>query len=411
MISRREFLVGSFAVGGLGAATTQLPKPVERPFVDPIFHGAVGDGRADDIEPIRKALSQAFKLGLPVDGGDKIFAVAGDIATVDAAKPWIRSLRLKQLIPQMNGKTLHFKDCQAIRIDQLAIDRGTNKTIGHIDEAGGLWIQGGANHRISKVEVFGDGKANGIVIWNTRLSIYDRLFVRDMGFDDANAEDDVMQGIWLYGNVDCILRKPRVSNLFGNALYAGVRFPNLRTRGIALAGNLRVHIDHPYIRDVDQGIDLTGSDGNRECVVRGGHSYQCASVGVKLANSAVECRVIGHTAERIGMYAFLASGPSEPGLPYKTQDCEFIDCTALDVGYNEISHPTPAGFEILQGNYDADHPKGIRFIRCRAMDRQTRKTMKYGFYSNVAPNPDKPNKLIDPVSYGHAIEAKFGSWQ
>lgn len=411
MLDRRAFLVGSLAVGGLGFATVQIPKPVERPLVDPISHGAVGDGKTDDIVPVRNALSYAFKSGIPVDGGDRIFAVGGDIATVEAVKPWIRSLRLKQLIPQMDGKTLNFKGCQAIRIDHLTIDRGTNSTIGNKDEAGGLWIEGGSNHRISNVEVFGDGKANGIVIWDTRSSLYDRLFVRDMGFDDATADDDVMQGIWLYRNMDCILRKPRVSNLFGNARYAGVQFPNLRTRGITLAGNLRVEIEDPYVRDVDQGIDLTGSDGNRQCTVRGGHSFQCASVGVKLANSAVECRVIGHTAERIGMYAFLASGPAETNLPYKTQDCDFIDCTALDVGYNGISHPTPAGFEILKGDFDADHPKGIRFIHCRAVDRQARKTMKYGFFSNVAPNPDKPNRLIDPVSQGHIFGARSGSWQ
>lgn len=412
MVDRREFLLGGLAAGGLGVAALQIPRSIEQRSVSPLHHGAVGDGKADDIEAVREALSHAFRSGVPVDGGDRVFAVGGDISIVEAASPWIRSLRLKQLIPQMDGKTLNFKGCESILVERLTIDRGSNKTIGLMDSAGGLWIEGGSNHRVSNVEISGHGKANGIVLWGTQKSIYDHLLVRDMGFDDAAAADDVMQGIWMVRNADCVLRNPRVSNLFGNARYAGAEFPNLRTRGIALGGNVRVEIIEPHIRHVDQGIDFTGSDGNRQCMVRGGYSYECASVGVKLANTAVGCRVIGHTVERAGMYGFLASGPSEKDLRYKTQECDFVDCTALDIGFNGISHPTPAGFEILKGDYDIDHPKGIRFIRCRAIDRQPRKTMKYGFFSNVANDAaSSPNRLVDCSSQGHIIEGRSGAWR
>jgi hypothetical protein len=112
------------------------------------------------------------------------------------------------------------------------------------------------------------------------------------------------------------------------------------------------------------------------------------------------------------MYGFMASGPSEASLPFKTQDCDFIDCTSIDTGYNRISFPDPSGFIIRRGDYDPDFPKGIRFIRCHAIDRQTSKTMKYGFYSEV---PDgaggtKPNRLIDCTSVGHASVSRAGPW-
>ena len=109
------------------------------------------------------------------------------------------------------------------------------------------------------------------------------------------------------------------------------------------------------------------------------------------------------------MYGFMASGPSEPSLPFKTQDCDFVDCTSIDAGYNRISFPDPSGFIVRRGDYDLDFPKGIRFIRCRAIDRQASKTMKYGFYSDV-PAGAKPNRLLDCTSAGHARAAREGAW-
>jgi hypothetical protein len=237
--------------------------------------------------------------------------------------------------------------------------------------------------------------------------------VRDAHFDDAAATDDVMQGIWLYGNRDCILHNPVVSNLTGNASYVGRRFANLRTRGIALSKNTRVSIIEPKIRNVDQGIDVTGSDGNLQCVISGGGSSDCGSVGVKFANSAVGCKVVGHVAERCGMYGFMASGPAEANLPFKTQDCTFLDCTSLDTGYNHISFPAPSGFIIRRGDYDLDFPKRIRFVRCHAIDRQAVRTMKYGFYSEVSRSlrPEDGNELVGCTSEGHARASQSGAWR
>ena len=163
---------------------------------------------------------------------------------------------------------------------ELQIDLGRSRRIGDMNSTFGLWIEGGSNHRIRNVEAFGDGKNSLISIWATSGSSYDNLLVRDAEFDDASASDDVMQGVWLYGNWDCILHNPVVSNLTGNASYVGRPFANLRTRGIALSKNTRVSIIEPKVDNVDQGIDVTGSDGNVQCVISGGHSSDCGSVGL-----------------------------------------------------------------------------------------------------------------------------------
>jgi len=411
IFGRREFLIGAVGAGAAGAVALQTRAPVapRETFVDLLSLGAVGNGVADDLEALNAAFAQAVRTGLPIDGGDRVFGVRGRIHIAAAQRPWIKSLRLRQLAPANGVSTLHFEKCNGIKIDRLAIDLGTAKRSGDPNSSFGLWIEGGAVHDIRNVDAFGHGKNSLIAIWRTARSAYDNLVARDAEFDDAGAQDDVMQGIWLYGNSDCILRNPAVANLTGNASYVGRRFANLRTRGIVLGDNERVTIIAPRVRNVDQGIDLTGSDGNRQCVIEGGQSSDCGSVGVKFANGAVGCRVSGHVAERCGMYGFMASGPSEASLPYKTQDCDFVDCTAIDAGYNRISFPDPSGFIVRRGDYDLDFPKGIRFIRCRAIDRQAVKTMKYGFFSDV-PASEKPNRLLDCSSVGHARGPRAGAW-
>ncbi len=415
LLKRREFLAVASGVTTAVALGSRVVAPSfqEATSVDPLAHGARGDGRPDDLEAINRALAIAASQGLPLDGGNRVYAVSGNLSLTRATRPWIRSLRLKQLDPVSGRRTLFLDQCEAIRIDSLQIDVGSNRRAGDMNSTAGLWIEGGANHNVCNVEVFGHGKHSLIAVWGTRNSIFNELTVRDAQFDDPNARDDVMQGIWLSANADLVLRNARVANLTGNASYVGQRLTNLRTRGITLGGNSRVSIVNAQVTNVDQGIDLTGSEGNRDCSVLGGRTHDCGSVGVKLANSAVRCRVEGHVAERAGMYGFLASGPAETSLPFKTQDCDFIRCTAIDAGYNRIFYPNPSGFQVRMGDYDRHLPSGIRFIGCRAIDRQAVKTMKYGFYSDVGPQLPgyRPNSLIDCTSKGHSDAERFGVWQ
>ena len=414
MLGRREFLVTALGTGAAGAVALSPRglRAVERT-TRPQSHGARGDGATNDIDAVNRALAEAARTGRPVDGQDAVFAVAGTLRISGAHGVHVRSLRLKQLKPVNGISTLHLKNCEGIRIDRLEIDVGGSRHVGDMNSTFGLWIEGGSNHKIRNVEAFGHGKNSLIAIWATSNSIYDNLVARDALFDDPVASDDVMQGLWLYGNSDCVLNRPIVHDLTGNASYVGRRFANLRTRGIALSKNRRISIVEPSVRNVDQGIDVTGSDGNLQCMIRGGHTSDCGSVGVKFANSAVGCRVVGHRAERCGMYGFMASGPAEPSLPFKTQDCAFIDCTSFDAGYNHISFPAPSGFIVRRGDYDLDFPKRIHFVRCRAIDRQPEKTMKYGFYSEVpaSAHVEDANELVDCTSQGQARAGRSGAWQ
>jgi hypothetical protein len=402
---------GSHPAGSVGDKINRLAvDPRDAPW------GAKGDGTTNDLVALQTAMNFAFAAGLPVDGGDAIYAISGNLTFTGLSRPWIRALRLKQLSPVNGRVTLGFSSSQSIRVDKLEVNVGTAATVGDMNSTFGFQIDGGSNHQVRNVDVHGDGQNSLIAIWNTSHSAYDDLTAHTATFDNAAATDDVMQGIWLNGNADVTLTNPLVYDLTGNALYPNMSsvntvYPNLRTRGIVLTNNDRTSIIEPKVRNVDQAIDITGSDGNRHCTVIGGHSYQCGSVGVKLANSAVGCKVVGHHAENIGMYGFMANGPAEAALPYKTQDCDFIGCTAVNIGYIDIQYANKAGFIIRLGDYDLDYPKGIRFIGCSALDNQATPTMKYGYYNEIAydPTAKKPNEVIgSSKSQGHTIQAQAG---
>lgn len=372
----------SYTAGTAGKKLQQWIDPRDTPY------NAVGDGSTDDKAAIEAAFTEAISRGVPLDGGDDIFAVDGDITITEAVRPWVRSLRLKQLNPAAGRKTLRFVDCERIRTNYLEIDMGSSADVGDTNSTHGLRVDGGSFHDI-KAEVFGDGIASYISVNDTIDSDFD-LFVPGGEYDDATATDDIVEGIRFNGTVDCRL-KMRVRDLTGNA---DGTYPARYTRGFAGGGNVRLTIFDPKIRDVDQGIDLSGSEGNLKCTIIGGHLYQCTTSGVKMANSAVDFKVIGTLAERIGQYAFGAGGPSEDGLTHRTRDGSFIDCEALDVGWNNFPQ-AHRGFDIHVGDYDTEHPAGIRVINCRAIDRQAVQTMDVGFYNDVAFDPtlNKPNTL------------------
>lgn len=409
LLARRELLIG-------GAATTAFLAPLATRQLrgeggaDPRSFGARGDGLADDTHAVRQALDHAFDRNIPVDGGGARFAVNGNISVAGRARPWIRQLNLKQLSPADDRKTLFFARCEQIRIDQLEIDVGNSKSAGYFNVSGGLWIDGGRGHDVRNVDVHGHGRNSLIAIWNSAASTYANLHAHDGAYDARSARDDQLQGIFLCRNTNCIIQSPRVSNLSGNA---NPRFPNRFTRGIAACSNQGVHIIDANVDHVDQGIDLTGSDGNRDCTIVRAHCVQCTAVGVKLANSAVGCRVSDSIAERCGLTGFLASGPAEAGLRYKTRDCDFIRCTSYDAGANGFADAAPhAGFRVERNRFDMDFPMGIRFVECRAIDRQSHPTMDYGFYEDVRESgiPRRPNQLIDCTSSGHLKAMRSGHW-
>lgn len=425
-VERRAVLLGGGAVA-IGAALT-LPRVAVRASaagsVSPLDFGAAGDGRTDDAGPLRRCFIDAAAKRLSVDGGARTYASADSLWFDRLPYVSIAALNIRQTKPENGRCSLGFSGTDAIVVERLLINTGNAPATGDMDSTRGFHIRGGKRHRVGNVDVTGTGKMTFIRLEECVDSTFTNLHVHDCIFDDPEAPDDVVQGIHIYRTTGCRIISPRVANLTGNARYFDRSrqlrlYPNMRTRGLAVAGNRDLVIESPGVTNTEQAIDVSGSDGNRKVVIRGGYSEECGSVGVKLANSAVDCTVVGHSVTRSGMWGFLASGPAAPNLPFKTKDCTFVDCEARDVGYNNIHNDldsvgenvqVSSGFGVVRGDFDRAYPAGIRFIRCLAEDRGG--TMVYGFFNEPAPvgSVMAPNRLESCRSVGHmaAVERGFG---
>ncbi len=368
---------------------------------------AVGNGTTDDTTAVTNAANYAFSHNLTLDGGRATYAVSGDLAFSSLTNPRMANIGFKQLSPSVtNRRTLHFQNCDRIMLDTVTVDRGTTGTAGSIEDAAGIWINSGSNHYLRRVEVTGQSRGNGIAIHTTANLLAEDLFVHDMSYVDSATTDDRLNGIWLHACTDFRLVTPLVRNLTGtNPTAFSTRF----TRGIVLAGCVRGQIIGHKVDTVDQGVDLTGSEGNIGITLVGGQLYDCCTYGEKFANSAVRCKTIGGYYERCGYFGVVVSGPSESGLTYKTQDIEIVNPTCVDIGFNGFTSAQKAGVGVLPGSNDTDFPKGVVVRGGKAFDTQSTHTMTHGFYNEVAPDGSaKLNRIIDCTSEGHTVAASAG---
>ena len=384
MLRRRDLLACGFSVAGFVAlGGTSACRANARTAVSPLDYGATGNGVANDLVAVRNAANHAFANNLVLEGGTHTYGIHGDLTFSNKVNPKVRNLRLTQIDPDPGQSTFGFVDCEKVEFDGVHIDVGSAADVGDMQSTLGLFVKGGSHHDIRNVTATGDGKVTYVKFWLCSDSVFSNIIIRDGTFDDAAADDDVVQGIRLDECTNCVLHEPQVQRLLGNASVPDVNgvsrvYSRAFTRGIALGGCRKITIENPRISDVDQGIDISGSDGNWEVIVNGGHTYQCLAHGVKMANTAINCKAIGHIAQRTGGFGFVASGGNvAENQVTATRDCEFRNCKALDVGWFDVScdherlGDIKSGFAIVYYEEAGfTPPQGTRITNCRAIDQK-----------------------------------------
>lgn len=376
---------------------------------------AVGDGVTDDTVAVRAALAAAVAASVAVtgrvavSGAGRNYAVSGNISLPENA--YLVDIKLTQLTPGAAGdvRTLTSDGVGNIRLERVTVNRNGNGTNGALGTDAGIWISGGSGHYLENVEVFGDDMGSGLVV--TGATDFDLVgaHVRNINYSlAANPGDDRVQGIWLNNCSNFRITNPKTHDLGGNY---GAGATTQWSRGLVFGGCSDFTVLNPQAWDIEQGVDLTGSAGNTRFEIVGGMVADARTWGFKFANSARDGTVTGAVAIRCGQSGFVAQGPAEAALAVLTSEISFVNCTAFDTGSNGIwgAVANVAGFRVANGTFDIGSTRGIRFVGCRAIDRQAVKTMEYGFHNEVEPNTDgRYVEQIDCIATGYTVAAFEG---
>lgn len=337
------------------------------------------------------ALVRATAIGKRVDGRDKTYDIAkatdDRIIQLPANTRW-KDIVLRDATPQASRTDSHrpiYSDQDNIELLGLTIDRNGDGSTGTIANAAAVYLSNSSGHLIDRLEVFGDDKGVGLVMaFCDRFNLV-RPYIHDMFYnvtDDPG--DDSVVGVTLSACYDFELVHPRVHNMGGE--WVGQAQAIIYSRGIGIG--LGCHdfiVKGGDIYKLDEGYDLSGSDGNYNFKLIGTQARECSVWGHKTAHYHRHGYLIGCIADKCGSAGFTSSGEAEEASAFPVF-VQFINCQAYDTGYNNTGRGTsqPAGFLFS----DVDLPLFAKYeqhmVNCIAIDSQDTPTMYDGARCEVA---------------------------
>lgn len=372
--------------------------------IDPRSYGALGTGAADDKAALLLAIAAGVAAGKPVIGNGATYGIAGNLTLIAGA--WLQDTSFKQLTPGAgNVRTLTSSGGNNIRLVRVTVNRNGNGTNGTISTDAGIYISGGTGHYFEEVEVYGDDMGTGIVVTSASDFEMVRAYVHDIRYVlGADPGDDRVQGIWFVSCSDFTHTDTKAHGFGGNF---GAGATQRYSRGIAYGDCNDFTVVNARAWDVDQGHDVTGGPAaNERFSITGGLMRDCKTYGWKFANTARDATVTGAIAEQCGLAGFEVSGGTM--LATNTCDIDFNGCVAYDTGSNGY-WPNSRGFDISDNAATAGATRGIRFLNCKAHDRQAAPTMTRGFLNDTVANADgRYNEVINCRSIGHTVAAFSG---
>jgi len=378
-------------------------------------YGAAGDGTTDDTA----AINAAFSSGSRLTGNGLTYAVTGKISLLANNSLW--DATFKQLAPgaslsviTLEGDTISGLDLRRVKVDRngdgtnggLLDASGTN---GALATAFGMKFISCSSSHFEDLEVYGDDSGTGILFRSIgETSRIIRPYAHDMVWRRAAATDDQLQGVWFDQCTNVDIDATRVINLTG--VLGGVATKRF-TRGNGWGGCTAVRSINSYVERCDQGIDVTGGPlTNTDCRIVNPVVKDCFVYGLKLANTARRTVISGGIAYGCGV-GFVESANAALAAGTTTDRNIFVDCIAFNSGATGQTVVSVAGFRSLaSGGTEVGSAARARYIRCRAIDEQTVKTMTYGFNSEVA-DPSYAPILDDCESIGHITAAKTGIYK
>lgn len=357
----------------------------------------------------RAAFTAAATAGVTLDGYNKIYALNGRWEPPTTGFSW-RNIRIRQSAADDSSnwnRTIYQTGISNVSMYNVEIDQNNIAQTAGFNSCAGIWLANGSNIYMNNVRV-----VNGTAITGIRIHSCSKVLAIDVVAADfvsnhaSEPSDDVMQGFLADGcsesNFVRCGGRDLTANWPGRPAVTWRRY----SRGLSAGGNNLCNFDTPFGHRVDQGIDFTGSVGNSHCTVTNAVSYYPSYYGIKWANHNFTNSLIGGFVYRPGRVGFVCNSAAEMVGP-DPQEIFASHITVIEPGFGGLYSNQRYGFSLISSTLGPQgYPAAIVLSHCRAIDKQSTKTMDYGFFSEayVDRNSDSTiplNRLINCQSRGH----------
>lgn len=374
--------------------------------VHPELKGAAGDGTTSD----NAALIAAANTGLIVDGGGRTYAFTAGFQFPSNTK--FRNIRLVRLAGSLSqSKNIYIDGQTNIHLEDVIIDLGgAQQTGSDIIDKNGLQISNCTDSTFNNVRVVNGGSVTGVLFSGcARIKAVDVEAANFVATSASQPSDDVCQGVFAIDCTDSLFVRCGGRDLTAN--WPSRPTPWRRySRGFAASGCSDCTFDTPYGYDVDQGVDFTGSTGNKNCSVINPQAVDCSTLGYKWANNNTNSVSTGGMSVRAGRVGFVCNSAAGMGTPYQ-QNIPVTGFMVYDTGANGLYANQRYGFSLISSTLGPDgYPAGITLDGCHSYDTQAVKTTDYGFfaeaYDEMSVTSTVPlNTLPNCKSFGHITDA------
>ncbi|MFT6988215.1 MAG: hypothetical protein ACJASL_000175 [Paraglaciecola sp.] len=371
--------------------------------------GAVGNGSTAD-KPIWEAYLNVYALVGCSGIKGKVYALDGNLTL--PVRSGIKDADFLQTNPSTDTRTLYSPSNVHCNLENVEVNRGTNKNGGSLANSAGFWIVGGVI-RGRDISATGNGFGSGMSFHLfDDLIIYNPLVYDNFAGDSTTTalSDDVFQGFWLNRGEKAQVYALSVKNT--TVEWTGQAPTTRFNRGVSVGGTKDFTFHGGIVDTVGQGWDFTGDQHTTRYSVIGAHANNCYSWGFKAANTATFGSYIGCHTYRADLGGFVASAPgatiANPTSEY-TQNIVYSGCTATETGSvgNWTGTATIAGFRTGNTPTYPTYPQGIQWVNCMANST----TAAFGFFNEINRNTSVINNWVEESgckSFGHTDSAFRG---
>jgi hypothetical protein len=343
--------------------------------------GAVGNGSTGD-KPIWEAYLSTYALVGCNGIKGKVYAIDGNLTLPVRAA--IKDANFLQTNPVSNTRTLVSLTNVHCNLENVEVNRGTNKNSGALSDSSGFWIAGGII-RGRDIAATGNGFGSGMSFHHfTDLIIHNPLVYDTFAGDSTTPTltDDAFQGFWM--------NRGEKAQIYGLLVrdttieWTGQSPTTQYNRGVAVGGTKDFTFHGGIVDTVGQGWDFTGDQFTTRFSVIGAHANNCYSWGFKSANTVTFGSYVGCHTYRADLGGFVASSPgaviANPASEY-TQNIVYTNCTSTETGSvgNWDGLATICSFRTVANAIYPTYPQGIKWVNCLSDST----TVQFGFFNEV----------------------------